>query len=74
MTIVIDTENIMHKLNLQVQVITTELEAIKMFVKEQIDLMKKLLTKTDNKSEPQRNKKCIELIQQQSKNLKKENK
>ena len=56
MTIVIDTENIMHKLNLQVQVITTELEAIKMFVKGQIYLMKKLLTKTDNKSEPQRNK------------------
>ena len=45
-----------------------------MFVKEQIYLMKKLLTKTDNKSEPQRKKECIELIQQQSKNLKKENK
>ena len=31
----------MHKLNLQIQNITTELEAIKMFVKEQFYLIKK---------------------------------
>ena len=74
MTIIIDIENTIHKLNLQVQVITTDLEAIKLFVKEQFYLMKKLLTKIDHKFEPQRNKECIELIQQQSKNLMKENK
>ena len=32
-----DTENTIHKLNLQIQDITTELEAIKMFVKEQFN-------------------------------------
>ena len=54
----------MHKLNLQIQNITTELEAIKMSVKEQFYLMKKSLTDIDNQSEPQRNKEFIELLQQ----------
>ena len=36
-----DTENTLCKLNLQIQNITTELEAIKMFVKEQFYLIKK---------------------------------
>ena len=40
MTINKDTENTMHKLNLQIQDITTELEATKMFVKERFYLIK----------------------------------
>ena len=67
--IINDTKNTIHKLNLQIQNMTTELEAIKMFVKEQFDLMKKSLTKIDSQSEPQRNKEFIELLQQQNKNL-----
>ena len=62
-----DTENTIHKLNLQIQDITTELEAIKMFVKEQFNLIKKSITEIDNQSEPQRNKEFIELLQQQIK-------
>ena len=42
LTIINDTENTIHKLNLQIQNITTELEAIKMFVKEQFYLIKKI--------------------------------
>ena len=34
--VISDTENIMQKLNLQIQDITTELEAIKMFVQKTI--------------------------------------
>ena len=37
--IVNDTENTIHKLNLQIQEITTELEAVKMFIKEQFYLL-----------------------------------
>ena len=45
--------NYIHKLNLKIQDITTELEAIKMFVKEQFHLIKKSITEIDNQSEPQ---------------------
>ena len=69
-----DTENTLCKLNLQIQNITTELEAIKMFVKEQFYLIKKFMTEIDNQSEPQQNKEFIELLQQQNKNLVEENK
>ena len=69
-----DTENTIHKLNLQIQDITTELEAIKMFVKEQFNLIKKSITEIDNQSEPQRNKEFIELLQQQNKNTVEQNK
>ena len=69
-----DTENTIHKLNLQIQDITTKLEAIKMFVKQQFYLIKKSITEIDNQSEPQRNKEFIELLQQQNKNLVEENK
>ena len=69
-----DTENTICKLNLQIQNITTELEAIKMFVKEQFYLIKKSTAEIDHQSEPQRNKEFIELLQQQNKNLVKENK
>ena len=41
-TIVNNTENTICKLNLQIQVIATELEAIKMFVKEQFYVTKNL--------------------------------
>ena len=37
-TIIIDTENTIHKLNLKIQHRTAELEAIQMFVKEQFYL------------------------------------
>ena len=69
-----DTENTIHKLNPQIQDLTTEIEAIKMFVKEQFSLMKKSLTEIDNQSQPQRNKEFIELLQQQNKNPVEENK
>ena len=62
------TENTIHKLNLQIRNITTELEAIKMFTKEQCYLIKKSLCDIDNQSKPQRNKKFIELLQQQNQN------
>ena len=71
--IINDTENTI-KLNLQIQNITTELEAIKMFVKEQFYLIRKSLTEIDNQSATQRNKEFIELLQQQNKNLVEENK
>ena len=69
-----DTENTLCKLNLQIQNITTELEAIKMFVKEQFYLIKKPTAEIDHQSEPQRNKEFIELLQRQNKNLVEENK
>ena len=62
------TENTIHKLNLQIRNITTELEAIKMFTKEQCYLIKKSLCEIDNQSKPQRNKEFIELLQQQNQN------
>ena len=68
------SENTIYKLNLQIQNITTELEAIKMFVKEQFYLIKKSTAETDHQSEPQRNKEFMELLQQQNKNLVEENK
>ena len=64
-----DTEKAIYKLNLQIQNITTQLEAIKMFVKEQFYLIKKSTAKIDHQSKPQRNKEFIELLQQQNKNL-----
>ena len=73
-SIIIDTENTINKLNLQIQGITTELEAIKMFLKEPMYLTKTSLTEIDNESEPQRNKEFTELLQQQNKNLVEENK
>ena len=45
-----DTESTIYKLNLQISNITTELEAIKMFIKEQFSLIKKSLTEIDNQS------------------------
>ena len=68
-----DTENTICKLNLQIQNITTELEAIKIFVKEQFYLIKKSTVEIHHQSEPQRNKEFIEL-QQQKKNHVEENK
>ena len=73
-TIINDTENTVHKLNLQIHNITAELEAIKMFVREQSYLIKKSITEIDDQSEPQRNKEFIEFLQQQNKNLVEENK
>ena len=64
-----DTGNTICKSNLQIQNITTGLEAIKMFVKEQFYLIKKSTAKIDHQSKPQRNKEFIELLQQQNKNL-----
>ena len=69
-----DTENTLCKLNLQIQNITTELEAIKMFVKEQFYLIKKSIPEIDHQSKLQQNKEFIELLQQQYKNLVEENK
>ena len=74
MTIINDTENTIHKLILQIQDITTELKAIKMFVKEQFYLIKKSSTEIENQCDPQRNKQFIELLQQQNKNLEEEKK
>ena len=45
-----DTESTIYKLNLQISNITTELEAIKMFIREQFSLIKKSLTEIDNQS------------------------
>ena len=56
MTTINDTENTIDKLNIQIQNITTELQAIKMLVKEQFCLIKKSLTEIGNHSEPQQNK------------------
>ena len=67
-----DTENNIHELNLQTQNKTTEIKAIKMFVKKQFYLIKKYLTKID--SQPELSKEFIELLQRQNKNLVEENK
>ena len=45
-----------------------------MFAKEQFYLINKSLTEIDNQSKQQRNKKFIELLQQQNKNLVEERK
>ena len=74
MTINHDTENTIYKLNLQIQNITTQLEAIKKFVKEQFYLIKKSTAEIDHQSKPQRNKEFKELLQQQNKNLVEESK
>ena len=68
-----DTENTICKLNLKIQNITTELQGIKIFVKEQFYLIKKSTAEIHHQSEPQRNKEFTEL-QQQKKNLVEENK
>ena len=72
--VISDTKNTIHKLNQQIQDITTELEAIKIFVKEKNYLTKQSLTEIDNPSKLQRNKEFIELLQHQNKNLVEENK
>ena len=64
-----DTENTIYKLNLQIQNITTELEAIKVFVKGQFYLIKKSADEIGHQSEPQRNKEFIEFLQKQKKTL-----
>ena len=69
-----DTENTIYKLNLQIQNITTQLEAIKKFVKEQFYLIKKSTAEIDHQSKPQQNKEFKELLQQQNKNLVEESK
>ena len=63
MTIINDTENTTHKLNVKIQDITTEPETIK-----------KSLTEIDNQFEPKRNKGFIEILQPKNTNLVKENK
>ena len=73
-TIMNDTENNIHELNLQTQNKTTEIKAIKMFVKKQFYLIKKSLTEIDSQSEMQRSKEFIELLQRQNKNLVEESK
>ena len=68
------SENTIYKLNLQTQNITTELEAIKMFVKEQFYLIKKSTAEIDHQSKLQRSIEFIVLFQQQNKNLVEEKK
>ena len=67
-TVINYTENTVHILNLQIQDVAVELEAIKMFVKKNY-LTKKSLTEIDNQSELQGNKEFIELLQKQNKKL-----
>lgn len=67
-TIINYNENTIHILNLQIQDVAAELEAIKMFVKKNY-LTKKSLTEIDNQSELQGNKEFIELLQKQNKKL-----
>ena len=67
-TVINYTENTVHILNLQIQDVAAELEAIKMFVKKNY-LTKKSLTEIDNQSELQGNKEFIELLQKQNKKL-----
>lgn len=67
-TIINYNENTIHILNLQIQDVAAELEAIKMFVKKNY-LTKKSLTEIDNQSELQENKEFIELLQKQNKKL-----
>ena len=58
----------------QVYVLTTEIEAIKMFIKEQFYVIKKRIADISNHSEQQNNKEIIELLQEQNKLLIEENK
>ena len=58
----------------QVYDLTTEIEAIKMFIKEQFYVVKKSIADISNHSEQQSNKEIIELLQEQNKHLIKENK
>lgn len=67
-TVISYNENTIHILNLQIQDVAAELEAIKMFVKKSY-LTKKSLTEIDNQSELQGNKEFIELLQKQNKKL-----
>lgn len=67
-TVISYNENTIHILNLQIQDVAAELEAIKMFVKKNY-LTKKSLTEIDNQSELQGNKEFIELLQKQNKKL-----
>lgn len=67
-TVINYNENTIHTLNLQIQDVAAELEAIKMFVKKNY-LTKKSLTEIDNQSELQGNKEFIELLQKQNKKL-----
>ena len=67
-TVINYNENTIHILNLQIQDVAAELEAIKMFVKKNY-LTKKSLTEIDNQSELQENKEFIELLQKQNKKL-----
>ena len=67
-TVINYNENTIHILNLQIQDVAAELEAIKMFVKKNY-LTKNSLTEIDNQSELQGNKEFIELLQKQNKKL-----
>ena len=58
----------------QVYDLTTEIEAIKMFIKEQFYVIKKSIADISNHSEQQNNKEIIELLQEQNKLLIEENK
>ena len=54
--------------------LTTEIEAIKMFIKEKFSVTKKSIADISNHSEQQNNKEIIELLQEQNKLLIEENK
>ena len=58
----------------QVFDLTTEIEAIKMFTKEQFYVIKKSIADISNQLEQQNNKEIIELLQEQNKLLIEENK
>ena len=58
----------------QVYDLTTEIEAIKMFIKEQFYVIKKSIADISNHLEQQNNKEIIELLQKQNKHLIKEHK
>ena len=58
----------------QVYDLTTEIEAIKMFIKEQFYVIKKSIADISNQLEQQNNKEIIELLQEQNKLLIEENK
>ena len=58
----------------QVYDLTTEIEAIKMFIKEQFYVIKKSIADISNHLEQQNNKEIIELLQEQNKLLIEENK
>ena len=57
----------------QVYDLTTEIEAVKMFIKEQYYVIKKSITDILNQSEQQSNKEIIYLLQEQNKLLIEEN-